>query len=108
MATVQLFSQVASLIDPAIIKAAANKYGTDKHAHTLDTRSHVISMLFCQLADCQSLRDFTLGMKGISRELNHLGLVKAPFRNALSWQNKHRNAGVAREIYMRTREKLMG
>lgn len=108
MATVQLFSQVASLIDPAIIKAAAKKYGTDKHAHTLDTRSHVISMLFCQLADCQSLRDITLGMKGISRELNHLGLVKAPSRNALIWQNKHRNAGVAREIYMRTREKLMG
>ena len=65
-------------------------------------------MLFCHLADCQSLRDITLGMKGIGRELNHLGLVKAPSRNALSWQNKHRDAGVAREIYMRTREKLMG
>ncbi len=47
-------------------------------------------------------------MKGISRELNHLGLVKAPSRNALSWQNKRRDAAVVREIYMRTREKLMG
>ena len=65
-------------------------------------------MLFCHLADCQSLRDITLGVKGISKELNHLVLVKAPSRNALSWQNKHRDAGVAREIYMRTREKLMG
>lgn len=65
-------------------------------------------MLFCHLADCQSLRDITLGMKGISRELNHLGPVKVPSKNALSWQDKRRNAGVAREIYMRTREKLMG
>ena len=108
MATAQLFSQVASLIDPAIIKAAAKKYGADKHAHTLDTRSHVISMLFCQLADCQSLRDITLGMKGIRRELGHLGIRKAPSRNALNQQNRRRNPWVAREVYRRLREKLLG
>lgn len=65
-------------------------------------------MVFCQLADCQSLRDIELGMKGIRRELGHLGIRKAPSRNALSQQNRRRNPWVAREIYMRTREKLMG
>ena len=65
-------------------------------------------MVFCQQADCQSLRDIELGMKGIRRELGHLGIRKAPSRNALSRQNRRRNPWVAREVYRRLREKLLG
>ncbi len=64
-------------------------------------------MVFCQLADCQSLRDIELGMKGIRRELGHLGIRKAPSRNALSRQNRRRNPWVAREVYRRLREKFL-
>lgn len=108
MATVQLFSQVASIIDRNIVKAVARECGSDKYAKTIDTWTHLVSMVFCQLADCQSLRDIELGMKGIRRELGHLGIRKAPSRNALSQQNRRRNPWVAREVYRRLREKLLG
>ena len=108
MSTVQLFSQVASLIDRNIVKAVARECGSDKYAKTIDTWTHLVSMVFCQLADCQSLRDIELGMKGIRRELGHLGIRKAPSRNALSRQNRRRNPWVAREVYRRLREKLLG
>ena len=47
-------------------------------------------MVFCQLADCQSLHNIELGMNGIRRELGHLGIRKAPPRNALIPQNRRR------------------
>ena len=65
-------------------------------------------MLFCQLADCQSLRDISHGMAGISKQLNHLGIRKAPSRNALSHQNRKRDPDVFRRIYIDLRKKLLG
>ena len=65
MATVQLFSQVASIIDRNIVKAVARECGSDKYAKTIDTWTHLVSMVFCQLADCQSLRDIELCLKRV-------------------------------------------
>ena len=51
------------------------------------------------MADCQSLRDICKGLQGIRGGLNHLGIQKAPSRNALSHQNAKRDAMVFRDIY---------
>ncbi|MBQ3526213.1 MAG: DUF4372 domain-containing protein [Akkermansia sp.] len=72
MSTVHLFSQVASLIDRTIVVSAAKKRHTDKYCPTLDTWTHLIALLFCHMADCQSLRDICKGLQGIRGGLNHL------------------------------------
>ena len=99
MGTVHLFSQVASLIGRTRVNFAAKKRRTDKYCQTLDTWTHLISLLFCHMADCQSLRDICKGLQGIRGGLNHLGIQKAPSRNALSHQNAKRDAMVFRDIY---------
>ena len=99
MSTVHLFSQVASLIPPELVNSAVKKHKSDKYCKTLNTRTHLISLLFCHMADCQSLRDICKGMKAIRGGLNHLGIEKAPSRNALSHQNATRDAAVFRDIY---------
>ena len=106
MSTVHLFSQVASLIDRTIVVSAAKKRHTDKYCQTLDTWTHLIALLFCHMADCQSLRDICKGLQGIRGGLNHLGIQKAPSRNALSHQNAKRDAMVFRDIYQFLHKRL--
>lgn len=108
MTTVHLFAQIASLIDRDIVKKAAKEFLTDKYSENLDTWSHLVVMLFCQLAGCNSLRDVNHGMAGICKQLNHLGIRKAPSSNALSHQNRNRCAEVFRRIYIRLSKKLLG
>lgn len=108
MATVHLFAQIASLIDRDIVKNAVKKYHTDKYSQNLATWPHLIALMFCQFADCNSLRDIEHGMAGICRQLNHPGISKAPSRNALSHQNRKRCPEVFRSIYMALRNKLLG
>ena len=105
---VHLFAQMASLIDRDIVKKAADEFQTDKYSQLLDTGSHLIAMLFCQFAGCNSLRDINHGMAGICKKLNHLGIRKAPSRNALSHQNRNRCPEVFRRIYVRLGKKLSG
>ena len=65
MGTVHLFSHVASLIGRTVVDFAAKKRHTDKYCQTLDTWTHLIALLFCHMADCQSLRDICKGLQGI-------------------------------------------
>ncbi|MBR5895755.1 MAG: DUF4372 domain-containing protein [Akkermansia sp.] len=82
------------------------KRHTDKYCQTLDTWTHLIALLFCHMADCQSLRDICKGLEGIRGGLNHLGIQKAPSRNALSHQNAKRDALVFRDIYRLLHKRL--
>lgn len=106
MSTVHLFSQVASLIGRTMVDFAAKKRHTDKYGKTLNTWTHLIALLFCHMADCQSLRDICKGLQGIRGGLNHLGIQKAPSLNALSHQNAKRNAMVFRDIYQLPHKRL--
>lgn len=108
MATIQLFSQIASLIDRNIVKAAAKKFGTDKGASKIDTLTHLLALLFCEIADCQSLRDIFKGLTGMGASLNHLGMSVPPSRNGLSYQNAKRDWHVFEYIYKKLHQKLLG
>ena len=56
-------------------------------------------MIFCQFANCVSLRDISNGMRSAQGNLNHLGLKSAPSKSTLSYQNEHRNSKVFEDIY---------
>lgn len=88
------------------VDSASKKRHTDKYCRNLDTWTHLIALLFCHMADCQSLRDICKGLEGIRGGLNHLGIQKAPSRNALSHQNAKRDAMVFRDIYRQLHERL--
>ncbi len=101
VSTLHLFYQLACLISRNLVNSAAKRFHSDKFCHNLDTWTHLTSLIFCHLADCQSRRDICKGMRAIRDGLNHLGIQRAPSRNALSHQNARRDALVFREIYWR-------
>jgi hypothetical protein len=61
----------------------------------------MVSMIFCQLAQAQSLREITNGLRCCVGKLNHLGLPAAPKRSTLAYANAHRPWQLYERIFYR-------
>ena len=99
MAKITLFAQILQHLPKDDIKKNICKHGMDKHSKGCDTWTHLVSMIFCQFADCVSLRDIAAGMQSASGNLNHLGVEEALSKSTLGYQNKNRGSDVFRDIY---------
>ncbi|MBX2908660.1 MAG: IS4 family transposase [Chitinophagales bacterium] len=99
MANLSLFSQIISKLDRNIFSKLVTKHQTDKHQKGFTSWTHLISMLFCQFAKSQSLRDISNGLRSATGNLNHLGINQAPSKSNISYQNKHRNWELFRDYY---------
>jgi hypothetical protein len=99
MIKVTLFSQIISKLDSSRFKKLVNQRQTDKHQKGFDSWSHLVSMLFCQFAKSQSVRVISNGLRSATGNLNHLGMLKAPSKSTLSYQNKNRSWELFRDYY---------
>jgi len=99
MTNVTLFSQIISKIDRLSFKKLVKKYESDKHQKGFDSWSHLVSMLFSQFSNSQSLRDISNGLRSATGNLNHLGVKRAPSKSNLSYQNKNRDWKLFRDFY---------
>ena len=95
---------MARLIPRSIVEEAAKKLKSNKGASRLDTWTHLLSMIFCHIGNCLSLRHMTNGMRSAGGNL--MGIGSAPSRNALSHQNRQRNCEVWKYLYKRLHDYL--
>jgi len=94
-----VFGQLISLIDNKIITDASNEHKSDRYVKRFTTKDHLISMLFCTMAKCSSLREVSGAMLGLSGKTKHFQLNHIPRRSTLSDANKRRDASVFGGIY---------
>jgi hypothetical protein len=99
MTNITLFSQIISKLDRNGYYKIVKKKETDKHQKGYNSWTHLISMLFCQFAKSQSVRDISNGLRSATGNLNHLGVQKAPSKSSISYQNKRRNWELFKEYY---------
>lgn len=99
MVNITLFSQIISKLDSSKFKKLVKLRQSDKHQKGCDSWSHLVSMLFCQFANSQSLRDISNGLRSATGNLNHLGMRKAPSKSTLSYQNKNRDWELFKDYY---------
>jgi hypothetical protein len=99
MANITLFSQIISKLDRKIFTKLVKEKQTDKHQKGYNSWTHLVSMLFCQFAKSQSVRDISNGLRSATGNLNHLGVQKAPSKSSISYQNKHRDWELFRSYY---------
>lgn len=99
MANITLFSQIISKLDRVKFSKLVKDKQTDKHQKGYNSWTHLVSMLFCQFAKSQSVRDISNGLRSATGNLNHLGIEKAPSKSSISYQNKHRNWELFRAYY---------
>lgn len=99
MSNITLFSQIVSKLNRQEFFHLVKQKQTDKHAKGYDSWTHLVSMLFCQFAKSQSVRDISNGLRSATGNLNHLGIRKAPSKSSISYQNKCRNWELFKEYY---------
>ncbi len=97
--TKSVFGQLISLIDDEIIKSSVKKHQSDRYIKRFKTKDHLISMLFCAFAKCNSLREVSGAMLGLSGKTANFQLNHIPKRSTLSDANKRRSAEVFASIY---------
>jgi hypothetical protein len=91
MANLSLFSQIISKLDRNIFSKLVKEKNTDKHQKGFSSWTHLVSMLICQFAKSQSVRDISNGLRSATGNLNHLGINRAPSKSSISYQNKQRD-----------------
>jgi hypothetical protein len=85
-----LFSQIISKLDRSNFGKLVERLEIDKHSNGFNSWTYLVSMLFCQFAKSQSVRDISNGLHSATGNLNHIGLQKAPLKSIISSQNKYR------------------
>jgi hypothetical protein len=91
MANITLFSRIISKLDRKIFNKLVKEKQTDKHQKGYNSWTHLVSVLFCQFAKSQSVRDISNGLRSATGNLNHLGVQSAPSKSSISYQNMHRD-----------------
>jgi len=99
MSNITLFSQIVSKLSRQKFSKLVKEHETDKHSKGYNSWTHLVSMLFCQFAKSQSVRDISNGLHSATGNLNHLGIQKAPSKSSISYQNKNRNWELFRAYY---------
>lgn len=97
--TASIFAQILRLVNRNMFERTVKKYKAEKGMKGFTSWSQFVSMMFCQLASANSLREISGGLGVALGKLKHLGLSKAPPRSSLSYANTHRPWQVFEDIF---------
>jgi hypothetical protein len=94
-----LFSQITFLCNKTILRPVIEQTRANRYYKKLHFYEHFISMLYCVLSGCTSLREIVSGLSVAEGKLNHLGISYVPPRSTLSDGNKCRPAATFKAVY---------
>jgi hypothetical protein len=100
--TASIFSQLLRFFPKTEFTKIVREYGAEAHAKGFTSWTQFVSMLFCQLAGAESLREICTGLACCLGKLRHLGVNAAPNKSTLSYANMHRPAEMFKELFMNT------
>ena len=89
-----ILRQLIELIPTHLVAKLAREHGVDKHARTFTPWSHVVALLYAQLAHALSLNDVCDALKLWTTPLRALRGATPPSRNNLSHANKTRDCAM--------------
>ena len=103
--TKSVFGQLISLIDDSMIQKSVKKHDSDRYVKHFKCQDHLFSMIFCCLEKCNSLREVSSGMLGLSGKEETVRINHLPKKSTLSDANKSRKVEFFEEIYNKLLEK---
>ena len=99
MNQVTVLSQLFQLLPRDAFNRVVKKHQSDKHSKGISTWDHMVSMIYAHVADAQSLRDISNGLRSTLGNRSHLGLGRVPSKSSLSYLNEHRDWRVFMDYY---------
>jgi hypothetical protein len=100
-----IFSQITTLCSRKTLSETIQETKADRYYKQLRCYEHFISMLYCVVSGCTSLREIVSGLGVAQGKLNHLGISYVPPRSTLSDGNKKRPADIFKNIYQHLYQK---
>jgi DDE family transposase/uncharacterized protein DUF4372 len=97
-----LFSQLLQQIPRDVFQGQVEKHRSERYAKGFSSWTHLVAMLFSQLAHADSLREICNGLACCEGKLVHLGVNAAPCRSTLSYANNHRPAAMFEGLFWKT------
>ena len=91
--------QIVELIPGHLVNKLSRKHGVDKKSRKFTPWSHILSLMFSQLAHSLSLNDVCDSLRNHIASLKTMRNAVPPSRNGLSYANKERNADMAEELF---------
>jgi hypothetical protein len=101
-----VLGQVFKLIPRNLIPKLANEHGVSKRCRRFDPTSHVLALMFGQVAHAISLNDICDCLRHHGGALLGMRRAVAPSRNALSNANRRRNADMAESLFWHVLDEL--
>ncbi|MGA2113385.1 MAG: IS4 family transposase [Bryobacteraceae bacterium] len=99
MQVASLFNQLLQHFPRTEFASLVKKNNAERSAKGFGCWTQLVSMLFCQLAHADSLREICNGLGCCLGKLVHLGIVKAPNKSTLSYANEHRPAQLYEDLF---------
>jgi hypothetical protein len=84
-----IFAQIIRLIPRDIIHKNVDEHDSDFNSKGINAWTHLVSMLYSQFGNYQSIRDISFGLRSAAGNLNHLGVSRAPSKSPISYINAH-------------------
>lgn len=94
-----LFNQLLQHFPRGEFGALVKKHNAERRAKGFGCWTQLVSMLFCQLAHADSLREICNGLGCCLGKLVHLGISQAPNKSTLSYANLHRPAKLYEDLF---------
>jgi hypothetical protein len=91
--------QLVELIPSYLVPKLARVHGVDRQSRTFSPWSHVVALLYAQMAHALSLNDVCDGLRLWATPLRALRGASAPSRNNLSHANKTRDCAMAEDLF---------
>ena len=101
-----MLKQICELIPGHLVPKLAREYGVEKKCRTFDSWSHVVSLIYSQLAHSLSLNDVSDTLRNHSGVLTTIRKAVCPARNTLSYANMHRNSEMAEALFWNVLDSL--
>lgn len=97
-----ILRQIVELIPTHLVAKLAREHGVDRKSRTFTPWSHVVCLLYAQLAHALSLNDVCDALRLWATPLRALRGATPPSRNNLSNSNKVRDCAMAESLFWQT------
>src|SRR6185369_16057309 len=93
------FNQLLQHFSRTEFASLVKKNDAERCAKGFGCWTQLVSMLFCQLAHTESLREICNGLSCCLGKLVHLGVHTAPSKSTLSYANKYRPSALFEDLF---------
>ena len=93
-----ILNQLLQIFSRVEFQKAVEETKAERHARGFRSWDQFVAMLFCHLADANSLREICGGLASCEGRLSHFG-TKVPARSTLAYANTHRNWELMQKIF---------